>query len=228
MTNTSSALLPADQSKSHAVGERRSNQRARTVYRVARVHARGDMGLARIHNISDDGMMLTLGYPVALDDRVEVELTETLSVDGSVVWHDGVRCGIKFVRPIDTTAVLRAIVDEARKGSARALRLPIRGTARSASQAGTHRVSILDVSQRGMKLAHNGSFTPGLAVKISTDWGVDRRGVVRWSRDGIAGLILSEPFTIEELGSIRNLQYSRASSGTLRAEDPSYGRACAG
>ena len=58
-----------------------------------------------------------------------------------------------------------------------------------------------DVSQRGMKIGHDGSFFPGMAVKVMMGPGIERRGIVRWSHDNLAGLILTEPFQIYELGS---------------------------
>ncbi|MBN8816230.1 MAG: PilZ domain-containing protein [Sphingomonas sp.] len=201
--------------------DRRSASRIRTVYRVARVRARGDEGLARVHNLSDEGMMLELGFPVMLNDTVRIDLTETVSLEGKVIWTEGGRCGLKLRRPVDSADLLRQMCEEQRSGATRPLRLGMRRPAMTASEFGLKPVSVVDISQRGMKLAHDGSFRPGLAVKVTTDTGIERRGVVRWTRDDLAGVILTEPFTVAELGSLRSWRSSRASSETPQAADPS-------
>lgn len=201
--------------------DRRAGSRLRTVYRVARVRARGDEGLARVHNLSDDGIMIELGFPVMLNDIVRIDLTESVSLDGRVVWTDGSRCGLKLRRSIDSPTLLRKMCEEQRSRATRPMRLPMGHTAMTSSECGLKPVSVVDISQRGMKLAHDGSFQPGLAVKVTTDAGIERRGVVRWSRDGLAGVILTEPFTVAELGSLRSWRRPRASSATPQSASPS-------
>lgn len=191
--------------------------RLRTVYRVARVRTRGDEGLARVHNLSDEGMMIELGFTVMLNDVVRVDLTDTVVLDGRVVWTNGARCGLKLNSPIDSAALLRNICAQQRSGKARPIRLPMGSTAVAASELGLKAVNILDVSQKGMKLAHDGSFRPGLTVKVTTDAGLERRGVVRWSQDGIAGVILTEPFTVAELGSLKAWKNPHGSSAIRQA-----------
>jgi hypothetical protein len=210
VTDQALGLLPPVQ----PLVDRRAAPRLRTVFRVARVRARGDEGLARVHNLSDEGMMIELGFTVMLNDIVRVDMTDTVALDGRVVWTDGARCGLKLRWPIDSAALLRRICAEQRSGAARPIRLPMGRTAMTTSERGLRPVNIIDISQKGMKLAHDGSFHPGLAVKVTTDAGIERRGVVRWSQDGLAGVILTEPFTVAELGSLRTWRSPRRSSAT--------------
>lgn len=188
-----------------AVSERRSGQRLRTVYRVAHVETQDDHGLARIYNISDEGLGLKLHIPVMLGDAVTVRLTEDMSIEGRIVWTCGADCGLQLCDPIDSEALLQQIAAQANSASQRPLRIPLNKPAVARSEMGMRRIDVQDVSQNGMKVAHDGSFHQGLRVKVSLASGLERRGIVRWSRDGIAGLVLLEPFSASELGSTKQL-----------------------
>jgi hypothetical protein len=184
--------------------DRRADLRARTVYRIAQVRTRDDHGLARVLNISDEGLGLQLHIPVMLNDSISVHLSEDVVVHGRVAWTNGPDCGLQLASPIDSQALLHHLALQSRSSSGRPLRLPMSKTAVSRSELGLRRVEVQDVSQHGMKIRHDGKFSEGLQVKVSLGSGTERRGVVRWSRDGIAGLILLQPFTTRELGSMNN------------------------
>lgn len=186
-----------------ATGERRSGQRLRTVYRVARVIARGDQGLARVHNISDEGLMLSISLDLYLGDTVRVDLSDNCTVSGKVVWRAGGRCGIKLNQPIDGAAVLKQLYDERCAASSRPMRLTHRKALIVSSSLGTQVVALRDISQGGMAITHDGCFTPGLFVKVQLNADVERRGVVRWSENGVAGIALMGLLSVEELGSLR-------------------------
>jgi hypothetical protein len=204
-------LVPSNQATILATQEpncdadRRTSLRVQTIFRVARVIAKSDEGLARLQNISDHGVSLQLHIPVLLGDALTVELAHSMTVTGRVVWTSGEDCGVRLDEEVDSAALLAELANQARKATARALRLPVATTALTRGENGTRRVEVTDISQRGMKLTHDGSFTAGLHVKITLSSGKERRGVVRWSRGNVAGLMLLEPFSTEELGSVSNL-----------------------
>jgi hypothetical protein len=189
----------------HSAPDRRRRPRLRTVYRVARVTSRGDQGLARVQNISDEGLMLTLSLDLCLGDIVQVDLSETCSLTGATVWREGQRCGIRLLQPIDSAAVLRRLFEERQTGWARPLRLTHQKSVVVMSDLGINVAALRDVSQAGLKITHDGRFDPGLAVKVLLKPGIERRGVVRWSKDGIAGIGLTEVLSVEELGSLRSI-----------------------
>jgi len=184
------------------IEDRRNGNRVRTVYRLARVQAEGAEGLARIRNLSDDGMKIDLGLEVALNQRIRVWLSDTISVDGQVVWTSDNECGLKFPESVDSVGLLRNTAEQIRAGEARAPRIGTDLRAVVSSQQGIRPARVHDVSQRGMKLIHDGSFTPGLPVKVTLESGMERRGVVRWVEDQFAGLLLTETFSVEELKTI--------------------------
>lgn len=185
--------------------ERRNRQRLRTVYRVARVTAGGDQGLAKVRNLSDEGVMLSLSLPVCPGTPIAIELSEDCALQGTVVWQRGDDCGVKLCDPIDSAQTLKRLYHERYAGAYRPLRLSLGKTVPVICEDGTQLVRLRDISQSGMKIVHGGGFTAGLPVKILLGGNLERRGIVRWSRDGTAGILLSENLSVADLGSLRAL-----------------------
>ena len=183
------------------VAERRDASRTRTVYRVARVRSETDQGLARVRNISDGGMRLAVGLSMNVGDIIEISMSEKLLFEGRVVWTADGECGVEFSDPVDSAEALRCTAEEIRSGKGRPLRLPIGNPVVVESERGMHVTRLHDISMRGMKIGHDGSFEPGLAVKVTLAPDIERRGIVRWVRGDFAGVVLIETFTLKELGS---------------------------
>lgn len=198
------AELPG-QDLSAAQPDRRSGQRVRTIYRVAHLITAADNGLARVFNISDEGLGLRTPMPLSVGEAVAVRLSEDQLLEGRVAWTEGLECGLELNEPIDSDALLRGIGSSSCQLNPRALRLKLNKPVISHSQLGPSKVILCDVSLRGMKIRHDGSLTEGLRVKVVLGSGLERQGVVRWSQEGIAGVMLLDPFSPSELGSIRHL-----------------------
>lgn len=185
--------------------ERREAARTRAVFRIARVQRGEDQGLGRVRNISDGGMKLETGLTIDLNDTLDVELSAGVVLQGQVVWINGSECGVRFDVPVDSAQALTDSAQEARAPHARPARLKTQIPASTHSDRGVRAVRVSDVSLSGMKLDHDGSLTAGLQVKVTLCSGIERRGTVRWVEGRVAGLLLSEPFTVEDLGSIQRL-----------------------
>lgn len=190
---------------------RRSGRRIKTVYRLVKVEHDQDEGLARCRNLSDGGMKLELAMPLNLNDRVTVSFSTDTLVDGRVIWLSGNSCGVAFDEPIDSGMLLRSdMIANSRvpadeKPYNRSPRLKTNLPAKIAYHGTTHEAVVTDISVRGMKIANDGNFHPGLNVRVILADGREKEGVVRWSRDNIAGVLLLDPFGVEELGSVHRL-----------------------
>lgn len=202
---TSGTPTPPTSTADAGADDRREGPRMRTVLRIAPVAVGNQQGLARVRNISDGGMKLDLTLPILLGDRVRVELSEDVVLMGAVVWTNGDECGLKFDQPIDSIAALRESSDATRAPGARPPRLPTDISALVVTERGPSAVKVQNVSQRGMKIVHDGSFTPGLHVRVRLPSGIERRGVVRWIKDDAAGLMLTDHLTVRELGNVNEL-----------------------
>lgn len=182
-----------------AADDRRTAPRLRTVYRVAKVARDKAIGLWRVRNISDRGMMLRTGVKVVSGERLSIALSDSVAMDGQVVWADGTHCGVEFDEPIDSAGVLMSLAAERDAPRYRAPRLPVSLPAVAYCEQGIHSVRITDVSQQGIGLAHDCCFEPGMRIMVVLEDGRERRGVVRWSKEGHAGLQLVEPIAAPEL-----------------------------
>lgn len=188
-----------------AKSNERSSLRIQTTFRIARVLADADEGLAHLRDISDDGLGLRLYMPVLLGDVLVVQLGEDVAVTGRVVWTSGSNCGIKLDEAFDSVTMLSELARESSRATARPMRLPVTTKVVARGTNGTRLVELVDVSQRGMKVRHDGSLTEGISVKITLPSGTEAHGIVRWSSNGLAGLMLFAPLSVEKLGSVRNL-----------------------
>jgi PilZ domain-containing protein len=181
--------------------ERRDRSRIHTVLRVATVARLHDVGLWRVRNISDGGMMLATSVPVTPGERLSVALSDRLALDAAAVWWDGERCGVAFDRPIDCAALLHELVAAQRRPFYRPPRLPVSTRAIVYCEKGLHSVRLRNLSQHGAGFSHDGRLTPGMRAKLLFEDGDEHRGVVRWSHDGRAGMYLVEPFPCARLES---------------------------
>ena len=185
------------------VDERRASPRYRTLFRVAQVTRAHDVGLWRIRNISDEGMMLLTSVPVRVGEPVTLKLADEVSLEASVKWWDGERCGVEFDEPIDCAALLESLGEVQKRSNHRPLRIPVSKRALAYCDRGLHTVHLHDISQHGVGFSHDGCFRPGMTTKLHFETGDEYRGVVRWNRDGKAGVFLVEPIPCEKLESAR-------------------------
>jgi hypothetical protein len=185
--------------------DRRDSDRLHTVLRVAEVIREHDVGLWRVRNISDGGMMLATHVQVIPGERLTLNLSDTVSLDGRAIWWDGERCGVAFEEPIDSAAVLGGLVAAQKSARYRAPRLAVATRAIAYCDKGLHTVRVYNMSHHGAAFTHDGCFRQGMTAKLHFETGDDYRGVVRWSEDGRAGLYLTDPVPSAKLESASRL-----------------------
>ena len=183
----------------------RRDHRTRAIYRVARFRLGDDEGLARIRNISDHGVGLTLNLPVAVGDVLAVDFDEELTVECEIVWVGEGTCGTSFAQAIDSAALLTEIADNTNAGLSRPLRLEIHSIVTIESELGLRVAHARNISQWGMRLHHQGIFPEGMELKVRMSNGLKKRGIVRWARTGCCGIKLLEPVSVEFLVSRKKL-----------------------
>lgn len=183
--------------------DRRSDPRFLIVCRLVKVEHAGVEGLGRCRNISDGGARLELHMELHLGEHVSIAFSPVDIVSGSIVWVAGNDYGVAFDAPIDCLEVL---ADASRDPvPPRAPRLTTNLPAKIAYPSRARPTVVSDLSVRGTKIASTQEFHPGLHVRVILSGGREIKGVVRWTRDNIAGVMLIEPSSIEELGSVKRL-----------------------
>ena len=193
--------VPRDGITEHGA-DRRRGHRIRTVFRIAKVVRDRAVGLWRVRNISDFGMMLLTRSRLPRGERVAIELSSQVTIDGQVVWSNEDACGIAFDEPIDSAAMLTLLVIEKRERGYRPPRAEANIRACVYGEHGIQPVTISDVSQQGIGLHHSASFEPGVRVRVLFESGLERHGIVRWAEDRRAGLELLDPLSCDELETL--------------------------
>jgi hypothetical protein len=186
-------------SNAQASGERRDVPRILSVLRVAKLISAAGEELCRIRNISAGGVMAEVAMLREVGDRVAVEIASGQPIAGEVVWTRGLTIGIRFDACIDVAEVLthRRTADG---HVARPPRLEIHCNARLRMGARYYNVQVHNLSQGGIKVEiddpHCSTGLP--AVVTIADLGT-MEGVVRWCRDGYAGISFNSAIPFERL-----------------------------
>jgi hypothetical protein len=190
--------------------DRRRGGRIRTVFRIAKVARDRAVGLWRVRNISDFGMMLLTRSRVARGERLTITLSSNLTIDGRVVWSSGDACGVAFDAPIDSAALLSALATEKQERDFRPPRVEASIRACIYGEDGVQPVTVSDVSQQGVGFSHASSFQAGVRVRVLFENGLERRGIVRWAGDQRAGVQLFDPLSCDELETLLALETAPA------------------
>ena len=197
-----------------AGNERRGSGRLRTVCRIARVRREQDIGLWRVHNISNEGLMLGADVVIAVGEKLEIALSETTILHGTVVWAAHGRCGVSFAAPVDAAAVLRGLADEQRAEGYRALRLPVQLEAIAMYRDDSLPIDLVDISQHGAGFRYDRAIEPGTELALLLPLGeLRRRAIVRWSRGSRGGLWFTQPLDRADLESIAHECHGRTDPG---------------
>lgn len=200
LSNTSTQQTP------DADSDRRGSDRYRTVWRIAKVKRDGDVGLWRVRNMSDRGMMLAADVPIMIGEKLEIALSDAVTVSGKVVWSEDGRCGVAFDQEVDVADVLKRLAAEQRASGYRQPRLPVHTQAQLITDEGTSEIELVDLSQSGAGYIHDGQLEIGKEVDLVLASGIRRKAIVRWARAGRGGLWLTQPLDRADLESIRRFQ----------------------
>lgn len=194
--------------------DRRGSERHRAVCRVARVRRADDMGLWLVRNMSDDGMMLAADVEMNVGETLDISLSETVHLKGTIRWVEGGRCGVQLAEPIDAEETLHGLAAEHASERHRAMRLPIDVKASVTMRNRSMPIDLVDISQHGAGFKYHCELLPGTPLEI---WlpGIDakRSALVRWSRGLRGGLWFTEPIGRKALESIEHFSKGQAGAG---------------
>lgn len=192
----------------------RTSRRLITISRIAMIEAGGQFLLAKVNNISDGGVEVVTSAVLRPGSRLRLHLSTLISLEAVVVWRTGRSHGLAFSVPIDCATLLRQLVQDTRAGKSRAFRITIARQAIAASRIGVQAVTVENISQRGVLVRHDANWEVGMPVTIALPGCSERRGTVRWSRDGRAGVSLTDPFTLDEIALQTGLEIGPATASS--------------
>jgi hypothetical protein len=189
------AVMPA--------GDQRADARHRTVLQVAKLEtARGDE-LCILRNVSAGGLEAVVYSDLAIGDAVRFELRTGRSMAGRVVWTNDSSIGVAFDRKVPILSYLahQAIEEMGRRVRSPRVRIAEPGILRLPD--GDILAGIVDASQAGMRIRTDRNLTAGRECQVVAEGLGVRGALVRWCRDGEAGLQLKQPLGFREFAQWR-------------------------
>ena len=176
--------------------ERRQSERVRQVFLPACLTIDETKHVAVIRDLSESGIGIRCVIAAKPGQLVSVQWGSNPPLDGVVGWLEGDRLGvITECSPI-------AHGDGSRP---RASRFDIGLPADMHHRGGSHPVELVNLSTKGMSIAHRGNLQFGELVTVCLGNQSFPECTVRWSRNGISGLLLKHPLRLEEIRHVLEL-----------------------
>lgn len=182
--------------------ERRSDQRATTVFRPAIIRMGEFRSFCLVRNVSSSGMMAKVYSAIPVETPIIVEFSAHLAAAGTVVWSEDGLIGIWFNDGVNIAEIL---TETGKKGPGnkvnRPLRLEIDAEGEMVINGSTAPFEVLDISQRGLKARVRNRLNLNDEVLVRIIDLAPRLAVVRWTKPGEVGLNFTRPLGIDELAT---------------------------
>ena len=178
---------------------RRAEDRIAPDLPVAKLVLEDREDFCRVRNISAGGVMVeTTGYVPPVDTPLHIEFNSHHRMRGRVVWIRPPMMGIKFDETVDLRELLAR---PAPRGGhvQRPPRLEMRCGATVRLGKLYHKVEVRDISQGGVKVRINDWTCVGKPAVVTVENLRPVKGIIRWYREGHAGIIFDKPLSFEEL-----------------------------
>jgi hypothetical protein len=179
--------------------ERRRDPRHLTILRVGAMIGAKGRELCLIRNISAGGLMAHVYSHHRSGEAVTVELKSHQPIAGTIIWVSESNIGFQFDEPIDVPAMLAHQAVLANGWRPRMPRVEVDRLATLRCGSRLYGVNTRDISQGGVKIETDQELEPGREVVLTLDKFRPVHGVVRWSREGMAGLAFNQPLPFHEL-----------------------------
>jgi hypothetical protein len=173
-----SAEPPAD-------GDRRTDERHLTLFRVGSIIIGDSRELCLVKNISAGGALIRAYCALEPDMVIHVELKEEQPIAGKVTWIRGTDAGITFDERVDIIELLKASGDGPRP---RMPRIEVRCVCFVREGANVHRAILQNISQGGASLETANSLNIDSVVTVSLPRMATQDAVVRWKQGNRYGL----------------------------------------
>jgi hypothetical protein len=168
--------------------ERRSDDRSKiSVYRSAMLRWSDYEALCLIRNISPGGLMGKLHTSLPPNEPVTVEIRSGNHISGRIAWAADGMVGVQFDEKIDVLEVLHAPIHGEPGLTQRMPRLRVTCPVGLVAEGMRVNAMLVDVSQGGVKVEAD-FLREGDEVTVSVRGLDPHRGVVRWVREGRAGV----------------------------------------
>lgn len=179
-----------------ASSERRTGQRYMSLLQAGKIITDTIQELCLIRNLSSRGVMADIFAPIEEGTSLQIEFKAGVRVNGVVRWIEDGRAGIEFEDDIDIHALL---APSTARMTPRAPRLSIDGTATIKLRDEHVQVQVIDISQGGLKVDFRPELDVGEDIVVEIEGLPVRAGVVRWIRDGYAGISFNRVMPLDQV-----------------------------
>jgi hypothetical protein len=174
--------------------ERRRSIRQTTVMQLAKIRlASGQEELCLLRDVSPEGVKAEIYIRIDEGACVQIELRTGHRIDGRIAWSEGKMVGVAFDEPTLMTVMLAHCSFDDRLGKLRPprLRVDLRGVLKVGVQEKVVRIG--NISQAGLQIAAPEPLHVTPACTIALPGLAPRAAMIRWCREGQAGLMLVTP-----------------------------------
>ena len=185
--------------------ERRRNVRHATVFQVAKMTTDTSEELCILRDVSSEGLKAEVYCELAVGDRIAIDLKTGHRVQGQVAWTREQIIGMAFDAAVPMLDMLAHCSFDDRVMKIRPPRLTMNmpGILRIDDDYDEIDFQLCDISQAGMKVLLSRAVRPGTTCLVKLDALEPRKAVVRWQRQGEAGILLLLPLSYGEFAAWR-------------------------
>lgn len=187
--------------KNEIAGEehRLSGRQVVTVRWVAKLMGDKGQELCLIRNISAGGVMANVYSTHVVGEHIALEIRSGQRLEGKIVWAQDGCIGLRFEAQVDVDDMLKYASTDKSGLRTRAPRIEVYGQAQIKVGDRTCMVDLCDLSQGGVKVTLPEPIEAGNEVVVSISGLEDRKSLVRWQKDGRAGLSFVRPISFDLL-----------------------------
>lgn len=188
-------LQDSDTSEEH----RRSDRQVVTVRWVAKMTGEKGQELCLIRNISTGGVMANIYSTHEVGERISLEIRSGQQLQGEIVWMRDGCVGIRFLESVNVDEMLKSASVDRNGLRTRPPRIEVYGQANIKIGDRTYSVDLCDLSQGGVKVTLPEPIAAGNEVVVSIGGLEDRKSLIRWQKNGRAGLSFVRPISFDLL-----------------------------
>lgn len=178
---------------------RRCDRQVVTVRWVAKITGDKGQELCLIRNISAGGVMANVYSAHAVGEHIALEIRSGQRLEGEIVWARDGCIGVRFGSLVNVDDMLKSSSVDNRGLRTRAPRIEVYGQAHIQVGNRICSVDLCDLSQGGVKVTLPEPIESGKEVVVSISGLEDRKSLIRWQKDGRAGLSFIRPISFDLL-----------------------------
>lgn len=178
---------------------RHSERQVVTVRWVAKITGNKGQELCLIRNISTGGVMANVYSAHEIGEHIALEIRSGQQLQGEIVWMRDGCIGVRLQDQVDVSEMLKAASADRAGLRARAPRIEVYGCANIKVGTKVFSVDLCDLSQGGVKVTLPEPIEAANEVVVSISGLEDRKSLIRWQRDGRAGLSFIRPISFDLL-----------------------------